>query len=111
MRDSIAGILRNKIIAGIFFVIISVIISSCTSRILPEVDIKVAGDSVVNARESIADAREAGARDHAPEELTKSESLLEIAQELLRKGKNSEAAEYSFQADSKARLTSPIGLP
>jgi len=79
-------------------------LNSCAGRSLPRVDIRTAGNSIVDARESIALARGEGSPEHAPQEFAQAESLLEEAQEAIRKGKNRDAADLAFQADVEAKI-------
>jgi outer membrane protein OmpA-like peptidoglycan-associated protein len=72
------------------------------------VDIKTAGNSIVDARESIALARGEGGPEHAPQEFARAESLLKEAQESLRKGKNRDAADLAFQADVEAKIATAL---
>lgn len=83
---------------------ISVLIISCAGKAPPGVDVRTAGDSIVDARESIARARGEGSPEHAPQEFARAESLLQEAQEAIRKGKNRAAADLAFQADIEAKI-------
>ncbi len=76
----------------------------CAGKAPPSVDVKIAGDSIVEARHSIALARDAGAAEYIPQEIEQAETFLEQAQELLRKGKNQESAVLAFHADVEARI-------
>jgi outer membrane protein OmpA-like peptidoglycan-associated protein len=72
------------------------------------VDIKTAGDSIVEARHSIALARDVGASEHAPQEFDRAEELLAQAQEMLRKGRSRESATLSGRADVEARIAAAM---
>jgi outer membrane protein OmpA-like peptidoglycan-associated protein len=72
------------------------------------VDVKTAGDSVLNARESLALARSEEAQECAPQELAQSESLLEMAEEALRRGKTQTAADIAFRAGMAAKTAVAI---
>ena len=91
--------------------VVPMLINSCAGK-LPvgagfesaRTDIKTAGNSIVDARESIALARGEGSSEHAPQEFAQAESLLKEAQEALRKGKNRDTADLAFQADVEAKI-------
>jgi colicin import membrane protein len=84
--------------------IVPMLINGCAGKSPPNVDIKMAGDSIVDARESIALARSEGSSEHAPEEFARAGSLLKEAQEAVRKAKNRVAADLAFQADVEAKI-------
>lgn len=62
-------------------------INGCAGTATPIVDVKTAGDSVLNARDSLALAHSAEAHEFAPQEYVQAESLLSAAQEKLEKEK------------------------
>jgi len=104
MRETMSKTHRRlPVIIGCLSVI-SMFIGGCAGKAPPSVDVKTAGDSIVEARHSIALARDAGAAECIPQEIEQAESFLEQAQELLRKGKNQESAVLAFHADVEARI-------
>ena len=88
--------------------VVSILTCGCAIKAPPGVDIKAAGDSIVEARHSIALARDAGAAERAPQEFARAENLLAQAQESLRKGKTRESATLSDQADVEAKIATAM---
>jgi len=72
---------------AVFLSVVLILISGCAGKTPLNIDIKIVGDSILNARESIALARSEEAEKYAAHELNHAESLLLLAQEALRKGK------------------------
>ena len=83
-------------------------INGCAGTATPIVDVKTAGDSVLNARDSLALAHSAEAHEFAPQEYVQAESLLSAAQEKLEKGKRQEAVDLAFQANVEAKIATAI---
>ena len=88
--------------------VVPMLITSCAGKAPPSVDVKTAGDSIVDARESVALARGEGSPEYAPQEFTQAESLLREAQEAIRKGRNRVAADLAFQADIEAKIATAL---
>ncbi len=84
------------------------LVCGCAIKAPPGVDIKAAGDFIVEARHSIALARDAGAAEYAPQEFARAEGLLAQAQESLRRGRSRESATLSDQADLEARIATAL---
>ena len=95
---------ERVLIIAIWVCAVSVLINGCAGSLPPDMDIKTVGNSIVDTRESIALARAEGASEHAPQELTRSESLVEEAQKSLRKGKSRDAEAFAFLADTEAKI-------
>ena len=77
----------------------------CAGKAPPDVEIRTAAKSVLDASESIALARAEGASAHAPQELSTAESLLDEARELLREDKGWHVTMRANQADIEAKIS------
>ncbi|HGE69254.1 TPA: DUF4398 domain-containing protein, partial [Candidatus Poribacteria bacterium] len=65
--------------SGIFF------ISGCAVNPPPRVELETVGNSITDARQSIANAREEKAFDYAPKEFKEAENTLQKAEEMFAK--------------------------
>ncbi|MFC1714441.1 OmpA family protein [Candidatus Poribacteria bacterium] len=84
------------------------ILNGCAGKASPIIDVKMAGDSILNAREFLALARSEDAQESASQEFAQAENLLEAAQEALRKGKTQTAANIALQAGTEARIATAV---
>lgn len=84
------------------------VISGCAGTASPVVDVKTAGDSILNARESLTLARSAEADKFAPEELAQAEGIFVAAQEALEKGNIQKAADLAFQANIEGKIAAAM---
>jgi len=84
--------------SGIFF------ISGCAVNPPPRVELETVGNSITDARQSIANAREEKAFDYAPKEFKEAENTLQKAEEMFAKRRLNEAIDYAFLADIKAKI-------
>lgn len=83
---------------GIFIMI------GCAINPPPKIDIKEAGNLISEAQKSVDLARSEGAQDHAINELSRAESFLEKAHDLIRRKQNQKAADFAIKADTEAKI-------
>ncbi|MBD3182007.1 OmpA family protein [Candidatus Poribacteria bacterium] len=96
-------------LSGIFiFLIVILVLAGCATRGAMEVDAGTASNSVVEARNSIAIAQEQNASEYAPEQMERANNLVEVAQEVLRKGNNQKAMEMAYMANLEALISIAI---
>lgn len=77
---------------------------SCGVSKQVHVDSAAVGTIIVEAKQSIADARDSGAEEFAPSVLNEAEKALDDAQRLLKKGAIEEAQEMAYQANVLAKI-------
>ena len=93
----------KTLIIAICLFAVPMLIISCAGK-APPIDIKAAGNSIVDARESVARARDEEVPEHFPQEFAQAQSLLQEAQEAIRKGKNRKAVDLASQADIETKI-------
>ncbi len=79
-------------------------ISGCAVNPLPKVESESIGDSITEARQSIANARSERAFDYAPKEFKEAEVNLQKAEEMFAKRRLIESADLAFLADTYAKV-------
>lgn len=83
----------------VYIFLLNCVVSAATNSELESV-----GDSITEARESIANARAEKALDYAPKELKEAENYLQKAEEMFAKRKLNEAVDFAFLADTYAKV-------
>jgi len=87
---------------------ISILISGCVGVPSPDIDMNTAAGLVLDATSSVSLAQDAGASEHAPDELMQAESFLAEAEELLKEEKSADAAEMAYRADMEAKIATAM---
>lgn len=92
----------------ISFFVIFIVIEGCAIYPSPKVNLETAGNSITEARQSIANARDVKASEYAPKELAEAENLLQQAQDMLMKKRGEDVIDLAFLADVEAKIAAAM---
>lgn len=88
----------------ICFLVVIFSIFGCSINPPPNLDSQTVSNQILQAKQSIAEARETKTEENAPNEISKAEKLIDEAQKMLTKGRIKDASDYAYFSDLEAKI-------